>query len=414
MSVTIINADCRSALREMPADSVHCCVTSPPYFGLRSYLPDGHPNKPREIGLEPTPEEFVAAMVEVFRDVRRVLRPDGTLWLNLGDSYAGSGRGGNPTRESSTLQGSLDSQEASMIRRSRRGEIGATARDAAVTQRGSRLPAGLHEEQRQHGAIGRAWVPPPAGLKNKDLIGVPWMVAFALRADGWFLRSEIIWAKPNGMPGSQQDRCTSSHETIFLLSKSRTYWSDFDAIKTPPRESTLIRTAQDVQAQAGSHRANGGAKTNGPMKAVGGVDKQRGHSRRHAGFNERWDAMEKAEQQAKPAMMRDVWFVPPGGFDGAHFAVMPEEIARRCILAGSPEGGVVIDPFGGAGTVGVACERLGRDAVLIELSPDNVEMARQRIIAETSPSAIDRAKAKAAYISAADGPLFASIEGSAA
>jgi len=308
MSVRIINADCRDALRAMLDASVHCCVTSPPYFGLRDY---GHAG---QIGLEPTPDEFVAAMVEVFREVRRVLRDDGTLWLNLGDSYSA-----------------------------------------------------------------------------KSLIGVPWMVAFALRADGWLLRSEIIWAKPNGMPGSQQDRPTSSHEAVFLLSKSQHYWSDFDAIKTPPRESTLIRTAQDTQAQAGSHRANGGAKTNGTMKAVGGLaDKQSGHSRRHAGFNDHWDAMKKAEQQAKPAMMRDVWFVPPGGCEEAHFAVMPEELARRCILAGCPQGGTVLDPFGGAGTTGLVADKLGRDALLIELNPKYAALAKRRI--------------------QGDSPLFATVE----
>lgn len=335
MSVRIINADCRDALKAMPDGSVHCCVTSPPYFGLRDY---GHAG---QIGLEPTPDEFVAAMVEVFREVRRVLRDDGTLWLNLGDSYCSTdkwGGGGNVGKNTVADDGSVPSWA---------------------------------------GRAKRASMP---GVKPKDLIGIPWMVAFALRADGWYLRSEIIWAKPNGMPGSQMDRPTSSHEAVFLLSKQANYWSDFDAIKTPPRESTLIRTAQDVQAQAGSHRANGGAKTNGSMKAVGGnSDKQRGHSRRHAGFNDRWDAMEKSEQQAKPAMMRDVWFVPPGGFEEAHFAVMPEELARRCVLAGCPEGGTVLDPFGGAGTTGLVADRLGRSAVLTELNPEYAAMAHARI-----------------------------------
>lgn len=312
MSVRIINTDCREALKSLPDQSVHCCVTSPPYFGLRDY---GHAG---QIGLEPTPDEFVAAMVEVFREVRRVLRDDGTLWLNLGDSYAGSGKGGNPGTSEHIKQ------------KTNAGSL--TVRDRVQT-----------------------W----DGAKPKDLIGIPWMVAFALRADGWFLRSEIIWAKPNGMPGSQLDRPTSSHETVFLLSKKANYWSDFDAIKTPPRESTLVRTAQDTQSQAGSHRANGGAKANGTMKAVGGnADKQ---------------------QQAKPAMMRDVWFVPPGGYREAHFAVMPEELARRCILAGCPAGGSVLDPFGGAGTTGLVADRHGRSAVLIELNAGYADMARARI-----------------------------------
>lgn len=333
----------------MAPGSVNCIVTSPPYFGLRDYGVDG------QIGLEAVPDAFVAEMVFLFREARRVLRDDGTLWLNLGDSYAGSGRGGY-AGDKSTLQGTTEGKEHSRV------------------ARGSQLRAGLHAAA-DAGVIGRAWVPPPTGLKQKDLIGIPWMVAFALRADGWYLRSDNIWAKPNGMPGSQQDRATSSHEHVFLLTKSRRYFSDFDAIKTPPRESTRVRLAQDVQAQAGSHRANGGAKTNGPMKAVGGADKQRGHSRQHEGFNRRWDAMKKA----KPAMMRDVWFVSPGGYAGAHFAVMPEEIARRCILAGCPEGGTVLDPFFGAGTTGVVAERNGRNTIGIELNPAYVDIAKRRL-----------------------------------
>lgn len=371
MPVNIINGDCRTALRDIAAGSVNCCVTSPPYFGLRDYDAED------QIGLEQTPEEFIEQMVAVFREVRRVLRDDGTLWLNLGDSYAGSGKGGNPDDSPHQKQ------------RSNRGSVapvGNTARQAAVTNTIRNVRS--------------------AAIKPKDLIGIPWEVALALRADGWWLRSAIVWAKPNGMPGSQEDRCTSSHEMIFMLSKSATYWSDFDAIKTPPRESTLVRTAQDVQSQAGSHRANGGAKTNGAMKAVGGLtgsphgrhslgdaippkerrsDKQRGHSRRHAGFNDRWDAMERAEQMARPAMMRDVWFVSPASFSGAHYAVMPDEIARRCIMAGCPVGGTVLDPFGGAGTTGLVADRLQRNAILVELNPSNVDMARRRIADDQGP-----------------------------
>lgn len=335
MTVRIINGDCREVLRTLPDESVHCCVTSPPYFGLRDYGVAG------QMGLEPTPDEFVAGMVEVFREVRRVLRNDGTLWLNIGDSYASSG--GHSDKNCNDRRG---------------------ARNIA------NRPEHEHREFRARGGN---------GVKPKDLFGVPWMLAFALRADGWWLRSPIVWAKPNGMPGSQADRPTSSYEFVFLLSKSPTYWSDFDAIKTPPRESTLVRLAQDTQAQAGSHRANGGAKTNGAMKDVSAGGKQRGHSRRHAGFNERWDAMSRDEQQAQPAMMRDVWFVPPEPNRWAHFAMMPSEIARRCILAGSPTGGVVLDPFGGAGTTGLVADRLGREALLIELNPEYVDIARRRI-----------------------------------
>lgn len=328
--------DCRQILKTLKSDTIDCVVTSPPYWGLRDY---GYAS---QIGLEPSYLEYVAALVGVFAEVKRVLKPSGTLWLNLGDSYAGSGRGGNPGDSPHQKQ--------------KRNEGSLTVRD-----------------QRQD----------TGELPPKNLIGIPWRTAFALQDDGWYLRSAIVWAKPNGMPGSQQDRCTSSYENVFMFSKSANYWSDFDAIKTPPKESTLVRTAQDTQAQAGSHRANGGGKTNGPMKAVGGVtpvvDKQRGHSRRHAGFNERWDAMEKREQQARPAMMRDVWFISPKGFQGAHFAVMAEEVARRAILAGCPPSGVVLDPFAGAGTTGFVAEQLGRHAILIEANPEYAAMIGRRL-----------------------------------
>ena len=204
MTIQIIRGNCREQLRYLKDDSVHCVVTSPPYFGLRDYGMAG------QIGLEPTPDEFVDELVSVFSDVRRVLRPDGTLWLNLGDSYASNW----PCP--------------------RRNEIGSGS-----------LPNGKREAQAPR--MG-------ADLKDKDLIGVPWSAALALRRDGWWLRSAIVWAKPNGMLGSQEDRCTSSYEMIFQLSRSASYWEDFDAIKTPPRESTLVRTAEDIQSQAGSHQ----------------------------------------------------------------------------------------------------------------------------------------------------------------
>lgn len=309
MTVRIIIGDTRVALASLADESVNAIVTSPPYYALRSYLPVDHPDKAREIGLEQTPDEFVETMVGVFHEARRALRSDGVLFLNLGDSYAGSWGAQSRSRAS---------KEAPAVSAISSGQVAA----AAVRKSGT-------------GSLTRT-----PGLKAKDLIGIPWRVALALQADGWYLRDAIVWAKPNCMPGSQDDRCTSSYEMVFHLSKSESYWSDFDAIKTPPRESTLVRTAQDTQAQAGSHRANGGAKTNGAMKAVGGnakrSDKQRGHSRRHAGFNDRWDAMEREEQQSRPAMMRNVWFVPPANFSEAHFAVMPDEVARRCILAGCP------------------------------------------------------------------------------
>jgi DNA modification methylase len=395
MTYTILEGNALTRLRELPDESVHCVVTSPPYWGLRDFgtakweggdpacdhkqesprfngpkqtsaQVSGHASKAEshsrrncqkcgatrvddQLGLEPTPQAYIAKMVEVFREVRRVLRKDGTCWVNIGDSYAGSwgaqGRehAGKHAPNVSAL--SANQVKAAQIRTNGTGSL-------------SRTP----------------------GLKPKDLCGIPWRLAFALQKNGLWLRSAIIWAKPNGMPGSQQDRPTSSYEMIFMLTKSERYYSDFDAIKTPPRESSMIRTAQDVQAQAGLHRANGGAKTNGTMKAVGvRADKQRGHSRRHNGFNDRWDQMSKEEQQSKPAMIRDVWFVPPAQFKGAHFAVMPEEIARRCILAGCPKGGLVLDPFSGSGTVGVVALRHGRNYIGIELNPEYAAMSRRRI-----------------------------------
>ncbi len=325
----ILEGDCRDVLRKLPDASVHCCVTSPPYYGLRDYGVDG------QIGLEATLAGYIKEMVSVFGEIRRVLRDDATVWLNLGDTYVNDTKWGGST-------------------------------------------SGKHV-RKLHGDTGIGRRRQNAGMKPKDLMMVPARVALALQDDGWWLRSNIVWAKPNGMPGSQKNRPTSSHEAVFLVTKSASYWSDFDAIKTPPRESTLVRLAQDVQAQVGSHRANGGAKKNGPMKAVSG-GKQRGHSRRHAGFNDRWDVMKKSEQQSRPAMMRDVWFVPTGGYSGGgHFAVMPEEIARRCILAGCPVGGLVLDPFGGSGTVGLVADRLQRNAILIELNPAYAAMARARV-----------------------------------
>lgn len=356
MTVEILIGDCREILRDLPPDSIHCCVTSPPYFGLRDYESED------QIGMEDSPEAFVSQMLSIFREVHRVLRPDGTFWLNLGDTYAsapGQATRGGPPSSSSTLEGN--------------GHRGGGPKLASFARVGSSGNKG--NDASDHGRRDAA-----PGLKLKDLIGIPWEVAFALRTDGWWLRSAIIWAKPNGMPSSQEDRPTSSYETLFMFSKSATYWSDFDAIKTPPRESTMIRTAQDLQAQAGSHRANEGRKTNGPDRAVGGMaDKQRGHSRKHAGFNARWDAMDKIEQQGRAVMIRDVWFIPPANSSDPHFAQMPEELARRCILAGCPVGGTVLDPFGGAGTTGVAAQRHGRNGLLIELNPKYVAIAKRRL-----------------------------------
>lgn len=323
MTVQILVGDCREVLSTLPTESVHCVVTSPPYFGLRDYDVSG------QIGREPTPGEFVAKLVTVFREARRILRTDGTLWLNLGDSYARSDKKG-----------------------------------------GSRFDG---KNQRYLGDnYSRACSDVPPGLKPKDLIGVPWMVAFALRADGWYLRQDIIWSKPNPMPESVEDRCTRSHEYLFMLSKSARYCYDAEAIKEPAIYAGLANQDEsgfkDPRSFKGKHKD--GYRTS---------NKQRGHSRRHAGFNERWDAMERAKQCSGKRNKRSVWAVAPHPFAKAHFATFPPALVEPCIRAGCPEGGTVLDPFGGSGTTGLVAHRLHREAILIELNPAYAEMARKRI-----------------------------------
>jgi DNA modification methylase len=326
---------------EIPDGSVHCAVTSPPYFGLREYGHDG------QIGHERTVAEFVDRLVTVFREVRRVLRKDGTLWLNLGDSYAGSWGAQGRTGEMS-------------------GRSVVSARQIAT-----------HPHKRtQTGSIR------DAGLKPKDLIGVPWRVAFALQADGWWLRDAVVWAKPNPMPSSVTDRCTSSYEMVFMLSKSRRYYADMDAVREPLAESSIQRLSQpNLENQEGSARANGGAKTNGNMKAVasglkfggnkGGGDF--GSASRLKNGNE-WVA-----DVAKGANLRNVWTIATTPFSGDHPAVMPRELAERCILIGAPSGGVVLDPFMGSGTVAEVAIGNGRHFVGYELNPEYCALIRDRL-----------------------------------
>lgn len=331
MSVRILLGDCLGSLRSLPDESIRCCVTSPPYWRQRDYGMAG------QLGLEPTPEEYVARMVEIFEEVHRALKSDGTLWLNLGDKWASGGNGGG-------------------------GSFMAERGDAWAHAKGS-----------------KGWRKPPVGYKDKDLVGIPWMTAFALRSAGWYLRQCNIWAKPNGMPESVQDRSTVSHEYVFQLSKNNDYFYDIDAARTPPTPGTETRLAQNVEAQAGSERANGGAKTNGPMKAVRRSDKQRGHTRRHDGFNDRWDAMERDEQVANGSNLRSVWWIAPAQYREGHYAVMPDTLAEICIVAGSQKGDTILDPFGGAGTTGLVADRLGRNAILCELNPEYAAMAERRI-----------------------------------
>jgi DNA modification methylase len=346
--------DCRQIMQRWIADGVrvNTCVTSPPYFGLRDYGVDG------QLGLEATPEEYVASMVDVFRCVRDLLADDGTLWLNLGDSYAGSGRGGHVSN-TSTLQGSIDSEQE--------------CRKA----RGSQKAAGYHESMRQAGAVGRAWVPVPAGLKQKDLIGIPWMVAFALRADGWYLRQDIIWAKPNPMPESVTDRCTKAHEYLFLLSKSERYSFDASAMQEPAAPTSVKRWQQNVEDQAGSSRAVG--KTNGTMKAVGGPRK-RGVPPRHARYPDSsdqsgLDGVGRGETRNR----RSVWHVSTKPYKGAHFATFPPDLIAPCVLAGSSMGGIVLDPFMGSGTTAMVALTHGRQFLGCELNPAYHELQQERI-----------------------------------
>lgn len=319
VDVKIINDDCLRALRNMPAQSVNCCVTSPPFWGLRDYGVDG------QIGLEKTPEEYVGRIVDVFKEVRRVIKDDGTLWLNLGDSYA-SGK----TKDCS-------------------------ASDLMWSNKNSRKP--------------------PDGLKKKDLVGIPWRVAFALQADGWYLRSDIIWNKPNPMPESVQDRPTKSHEYMFLLSKSERYYYDAEAIAEPVTKSTTKRLSQDIEHQVGSSRVQG--KTNGNMKASAPRFGGNKYTRDPDVFyrTKSGNIYEYHDKRNK----RTVWTIPTKPYKEAHFATYPPELIDPCILAGCPVGGTVLDPFAGSGTTLEVAAKLGRNSVGIELNSEYIKLIEKRV-----------------------------------
>ena len=307
----ILVGDCIESMRGLPDQSVHTCVTSPPYFGLRDYGHDG------QIGLEPTPDEFVAKLVEVFREIRRVLRDDGTLWLNLGDSYARQA-GDDSTKDPR----SINTGQAAVVA-------------AGGTKKGNNRP--------------------PKNLKPKDLIGIPWRVAFALQADGWYLRQDIIWHKPNPMPESVTDRCTKAHEYIFLLSKSQRYYFDADAIAEPSAYFGKDPRSGKGNIRYEGKRTEGDAAANGQQSFVT-VNETRNK--------------------------RSVWTVTTKPFKGAHFATFPPDLIEPCIKAGCPEGGTVLDPFGGSGTTGMVAQTWGRKFILCELNPEYAQMARDRITAE--------------------------------
>ena len=343
---TIYHGDCREVLASLPEQSVNCCVTSPPYFGLRDYGHDG------QIGLEQTPDEYVAEMVKVFRGVKRMLRDDGTLWLNLGDSYAGSGKGSNPdgTPHPSTLTSKSGTNTGCIT--------------------GKNMPQKAHQ----------------IGLKPKDLIGIPWRVAFALQQDGWYLRQDIIWHKPNPMPESVTDRCTKAHEYIFLLSKSQKYWYDAEAIKEPLADGTAARMLKGV---SDDHKHTNGAPGQTPhslakprsntkkqfdQSQAGGGTNIDGHTGDRKPNGEYFDYVMSGNRNK-----RSVWTVNTKPYSGAHFAVFPAKLITPCILAGCPKGGVVLDPFGGSGTTGAVAKYNGRKSVLIELNEDYIAMQIDRI-----------------------------------
>lgn len=355
MTTTILVGDVREKLRTLPSESVHCIVTSPPYWGLRDYGVDG------QIGLEASPAEFIATMVAVFEELRRVLRPDGTCWVNMGDSYAGSwGAQGRANGN-----GQMAGRSVASAR-----QIGAAPRFGTGT-----------------GTRGKEF-----GLKPKDLVMMPHRLAIALQDAGWWVRQDIVWAKPNPMPESVRDRCTKSHEYIFLLTKSEQYYFDQDAISEPVSANTHARLSQDVQNQIGSARANGGAKSNGNMKAVGrklgsttGVGFGRGYDKvakprvkNNESFDEAMSIMPDRRNK------RSVWTMVTQSFKEAHFATFPTELPETCIKAGCPSGGTVLDPFFGAGTTGLVADRLQRHCIGIELNPAYADLARKRIQAEST------------------------------
>jgi len=296
MSVEILNGNSADVVKTLPDESIDCVVTSPPYFGLRDYGVDG------QFGLEKTPNEYVSVMVNLFREIRRVLKDAGTIWINIGDSYF------------NTLHGGFHEQGKTSIVKNDR------FKGSQITQE-------------------------PFGLKRKNLIGIPWKLAFALQEDGWYLRQDIIWYRPNSMPESVKDRCAKAHEYIFLLSKKEKYYFDLDAIKEDCESPVQSRTKNNGESAVDT-------KIRGSNGGCGTQDKR---------------------------TKRSVWVVPTKGFAGAHFAPYPKALITPCILAGCPEGGTVLDPFFGTGTTGCVCNELGRNCIGIELNPEYIEIAKTRL-----------------------------------
>ena len=335
--VRIWLGDAIDGLRAMPDGLAQTCVTSPPYWGLRDYGADG------QIGLEDSPDAFVARLVDVFREVRRVLRDDGTLWLNLGDSYAAA-RGGTH-QPAETLAGGISGKTA----------------DGSRTNRGR---GDGYQPSRNAGAF---------GLKHKDLIGIPWRVAFALQADGWYLRSDIIWHKPNPMPESVTDRPTKSHEYVFLLSKSARYYYDADAIREPHRWQIPENLESNAQARQGARLASRrAAGDNSAVRTQPEIGRVKGR-----GKNGNAESEFSASQLGRNA--RSVWSITTRPYSGAHFATFPPELPERCIKAGSRVGDTVLDPFMGSGTTAWVARNLGRRAVGCELNAEYLAIAADRL-----------------------------------
>ena len=308
MSVQILEGDCLQMLKRLPSESINTCITSPPYWGLRNYN-----DEEKQLGMEDTPEEFVDNLVKVFREVKRVLRDDGTVWLNLGDSYSSGGR---TTTTNQSLRGD---------------------KDYGVTR-----------------------PKPSKGIKPKDLIGIPWRVALALQQDGWYLRQDIIWHKPNPMPESVKDRCTKAHEYIFLLSKNVKYYFDDDAIK---EDSVSINSKGEV------------GKANSTINIGKSVADKKGFEIRD-GLKD----MGVYPQKNK----RSVWTVTTKPYKDAHFATFPHDLIEPCVLAGCPKDGLVLDPFAGSGTTGQVALANNRKAVLIELNAEYVQLIKKRFGIGTS------------------------------
>ena len=303
----ILCGDALEMLRTLPDNSVHCCVTSPPYYALRDYGVDG------QIGREDTPAQYVARLTDVFSEVRRVLRPSGTLWLNIADTYAGKGNQGD----------SVDPKYPN----------GRTGQTVAINRR-------------------------VEGCKAKDMIGIPWMLAFALRDSGWYLRSDIIWMKANPMPESCKDRPSRCYEHVFLLTKSRSYYYDAAAIAEPVAESTPMR----MRRKFGKNKYSAG---------IPGQAHQHLNDYRPNGYAE--------EDIPLLRNKRDVWQINSVPYKGAHFAASPPKLVETCLLAGCPQDGIVLDPFLGSGTTAAVAKQMGRHYIGIELNPDYCELAKQRI-----------------------------------